>query len=337
MTDPLYLCLVEVLTAAGELLQCYLDCGHAGDSDTLLTQLLLGYARPVIEPVVAKRLEGCEFSQRREVAGAAMAALQSRLRYWREEPGQAPAIPDFAAYATGVAADTVTRYLASSFYEDNRLRCRLLLLLTTNPDFSVWETAQGAWIAGLASARNRQPASPSRLAAMHQPAAPRSLAELPTLLNGIFQQLRSPVELSGLTSVVAAILHAGGKPSPALPGDDRTVDLRNWLSHLWREIAELPADQRVALLLHINGAEEPALAVLADNGIARFRDLAEAVLVTPRELAGLWNRLPLDDQEIGARLGLEGQQVVERRVAARQNLRRRLSACPCRDRPRLNN
>jgi hypothetical protein len=42
-------------------------------------------------------------------------------------------------------------------------------------------------------------------------------------------------------------------------------------------------------------------------------------------LAELWNRLPLSDLEIGARLGATQRQVINLRKAARERLARRLS------------
>jgi hypothetical protein len=62
---------------------------------------------------------------------------------------------------------------------------------------------------------------------------------------------------------------------------------------------------------------------VVDLGVASFREVAEALETTPEELAGLWNRLPLEDLEIATRLGLERQQVINLRCTARERLARR--------------
>ena len=68
--------------------------------------------------------------------------------------------------------------------------------------------------------------------------------------------------------------------------------------------------------------------LIEDLGIATFQELAGMLGMAKEELAELWNRLPLDDNEIGARLGVERQQVINLRSAARQRLQRRMSTVP---------
>ena len=65
---------------------------------------------------------------------------------------------------------------------------------------------------------------------------------------------------------------------------------------------------------------------MVDLGVATFREVAAALEIGPEELAELWNRLPLEDLEIAARLGLDRQQVINLRSTARQKLARRENA-----------
>ena len=68
--------------------------------------------------------------------------------------------------------------------------------------------------------------------------------------------------------------------------------------------------------------------LLISANVSSFSQLAGALSMTLEELAGLWNDLPLDDARIAARLGLERQQVINLRKAARARLARRWSISP---------
>jgi len=100
--------------------------------------------------------------------------------------------------------------------------------------------------------------------------------------------------------------------------------LRNWLGLVWAEIRELPENQRAALLLNLRSVHGAAVALIADLGLATFSEIATALGMNVQALAELWNRLPLEDREIAERLGLERQQVINLRSAARQRLERRV-------------
>src|SRR5581483_8319845 len=91
------------------------------------------------------------------------------------------------------------------------------------------------------------------------------------------------------------------------------------------EICQLPAGQRKALLLNLRLPEGSAVELLEDLGVADVHSLAATLEMAPAELAELWGRLPLDDLEIAARMGIGRQQVINLRSAARQRLRRRTS------------
>ena len=92
---------------------------------------------------------------------------------------------------------------------------------------------------------------------------------------------------------------------------------------LWTGIAQLPPPQRAALLLHLRDDRGgPALALLPASGVASIPRIAEALEMPVDDLAELWNRLPLPDSEIGPRLRLDRQQVINLRSTARQRLAR---------------
>jgi hypothetical protein len=97
------------------------------------------------------------------------------------------------------------------------------------------------------------------------------------------------------------------------------------LERLWCEVAQLPADQRNALLLNLRDEQGgSALAFLPPSGVASVSEIARVLGLQPGQLAELWPRIPLDDLEIANRLGISRQRVINLRSAARQRLARRL-------------
>jgi hypothetical protein len=69
-----------------------------------------------------------------------------------------------------------------------------------------------------------------------------------------------------------------------------------------------------------------ALPAFPALGVASMRQIAAALEMPAEELAGLWGRMPLSDLEIAARLGLQRQQIINLRKAARQRLARRTAS-----------
>jgi hypothetical protein len=99
---------------------------------------------------------------------------------------------------------------------------------------------------------------------------------------------------------------------------------REELQALWREVAELPLNQRIALLLNLRDPDGgSAMHALPATGIVSMVELARLLGIDDAELAALWDQLPLDDLTIASRLGLTRQQVINLRKSARARLARR--------------
>src|SRR5207244_2363618 len=104
------------------------------------------------------------------------------------------------------------------------------------------------------------------------------------------------------------------------------VESRDTLRMVWKEIRELPARQRCALLLNLREEEEGnALALLVTSGIATLQEIAAVLEMSVSELAEIWASLPVDDRTIAERLGLTRQQVINLRKSARARLARRIA------------
>ena len=337
-----------------ELFERYLASPAPGDDpDSILETLLTDCAPPILNRVVRKRLGSLYTPEdAAELTSEAMLELLSRLRALGE--GGATSDLPFDALAAGVAANTVYRFFAQRFPEHNRLRKRLRYVIETGGRFRLWTGPDGAAICGLAHTSPQRAGQGAAAAERLVDAAdiercldrlrrrPMPAHPLAPLVFEILRTLARPIDLSRLTTLAAEVVgieepswvsaQAGGEEEiPGLPADPAPsaamrLELRQRLERLWPEILRLPARHRSALLLGARTSAGAAVGLVVDLGVATFREAAAALEIGPEELAELWNRLPLEDLEIAARLGLDRQQVINLRSTARQKLARRENA-----------
>jgi hypothetical protein len=311
------------------------------DPDTLLERLLV-MAQPVATRIVRRHLGSlCTPADAAELANEAMLELLSRLRALYDA-GTSPPNFRFESLTVGVAVNTVHRFHARHIPERNRLRKKLRYLLETGERFRLWQGAEGKAVCALAGASEKERLASSadvdrcRESLRNQPVPAHPLA---TLLLEILRTLVRPIELSRLTAIAAdftgiqepawsAPENESGESGPQFPAHPAPsaglrLELRERIESMWPEILRLPARQRIALLLSARTPVETVAGLLVDLGVTSFGQMAVALEMTPEGLAPLWNRLPLEDREIAARLGLERQQVINLRATARERLTRR--------------
>ena len=331
-----------------EIFELYRNASPGEDAAALLEDLLVNHAEPLIRRSVERRLSRLyQAADAADLVHEAMAELLARLHALRREPQPEPF--NFDALATRAAANTVHRYWGRLFPEWARLRKRLRYFVETDRGVRLWRNQRGELICAPAGASDsdgvadaREIAS-CREAVAEAGAAGKSAGEA---ARATLERLGRGIAFTALVAAVAGLLgvrdappeagpSAADAPDPA-PGAAERIEWRERMEALWREIRDLPPRQRAALLLGLRAAHGAALWGMADLGVARFGELAESLEMTPPELAELWNRLPLEDLEIAARLGTERQQVINLRQAARQRLARRVraAAVPMRERNR---
>ena len=332
-----------------ELFERYLAVAIPDDDpESILETLLVDCAQPILNRVVRSRL-GARYnpSDAADLSSEAMLELLSRLRALREGRGSSSDLP-FDALAAGVAANTVHRFFSRRFPERSRLRKRLRYAIESHAGLSLWAGADGSAICGLAGASSVPAGESASLAGAADMercvnelrSRPLPAHPLGPLALAILRSLARPIDLSRLTALVADISgglqepswispasyqedHIPGMPPDPAPSAATRLELRQRLERLWPEILALSARHRNALLLSARGPSGAAVWLVADLGVASFREVAAALEATPQELAELWNRLPLEDLEIAARLGLDRQQVINLRCTARERLARR--------------
>ena len=287
-------------------------------SDELLHRLIWEQAFPVVKRIVRFRVPS---SAVEDVCQNVAADLIARLRMQSKEVA-APAIRDLGAYAAAAAQHGCNEYFRQSFPMRYRLRHRVRYLLAKCSNFHLWRSTGGEWLCGLREhpAGGRAPVWESARETAHhlQAVLEGSGVEMPLDIAveqvgrrmGIYDQCECDPDL--LISQAPSIY--------------TELERRDRIEVIWQEIRQLPAPQRVALLLNLRDEQGgPALVLLPIIGIASIREIAEILKMPAEELARLWSRLPLDDHNIAGLLGLKRQQVINLRKSARERLTRRIT------------
>jgi hypothetical protein len=312
-----------------DLLACFLACEDAAESERLLERLVCEQAEQVVSRIVASRIPPASAE---DVRHEIFAGLIARLREMKEG-GAETEILDFSAYAAVAAFHGCKEYFRQCYPLRYRLRNRLRYLLTKERRFALWLDAGGEWICGL---RQWRPGWSPRKSGEELDSAGElswsSSREAAAVVAQIFEDSGAAVPFDELVGAVAHRWGITDRPeqSAAEPAAGAQIETalqnRSWLKRLWEEIAELPARQRIALLLNLRDDHGgSALMLLPATGVASLRQIAAALEMEAEALARIWNDLPLADQQIAAQLKLTRQQVINLRKSARERLGRRLA------------
>lgn len=298
---------------------------HSPDSDQL-GELLANRAEPIIRKVVFHRITDSRADAEDVCSDAVLSLLQHLQRH--EGVAGRPPIENFASYAAATAQHACDQYLRRKNPAVWRLRNRIRYLIEHDDKLAAWRDSQGRWLCGFAiwegQEQTLQAPPPSSVVVSES-------GELRELLFRLFHRTAGPLELSAVVEVARTLQgfraslgeHTDDVELPDnQPAIDSRFEQRRYAAKLWKEIQDLPVRQRSALLLNVNN---DAVNLLLFTGIARFRELATALDMRPEELASLWSRLPLEDNQIAQRLGGTRQQVINLRMAARKRLANRLA------------
>lgn len=311
------------------------------EADDRLGGLLTELAAPLISRVIRAQLPEADDGDREDVGSGALLRLTERLRAVRGGDGEE--IASFEGYVVATARNACRAYLREYRPEWTRLSNQVRYLLGHDPAFATWRAEDGRRVAGLAAWRGRPAAGPDRI-------APEALAldataaelDLGLLLRRLLLARGGPCPLPLLMALVAELRDleevrsvplapAEGDDTPGLQlvspaaGPERELADRRFLEAVWAEVASLPLGQRRALLLNLrDGRGGDLLSLLPTAGIVPGRAIAALLEIEPRELEALWERLPLEDREIGELFDLTQRQVVNLRKSGRERLARRM-------------
>jgi hypothetical protein len=328
----------DPLPQANELFRRYLAARNQDeDPEDLLARLVVDFAQPLVGRVVRRRLSSVRDVNPQDVedvCSEALSVLVPRLRDLRTSH-DAATVWDFGAYVAGLASHVAFKFFAARFPERSRLRNRLRYVLTSDARFRMWRADGGRSVCALARLGDCPVLSGAALEPFRQTigARPYRVSKLPDLLFAVLTDVPGAVEVGDLTSIIGplagvddraeAVENAAEALVDSRPSHSRQFELRESLCALWSDVMDLPVPQKVALLLNLRTTGGAGAWLLTELGVVSFRELAVSLGLTAEALAGLWNRLPLEDLEIAKLLSLERQQVINLRSAARQRLGRR--------------
>lgn len=340
----------------------FLEQKDEASADDLLSQLITEHASPVIKQIVRyklRRYSGSEDGHSHtadadDLHNEVIVKLLYDLRERRNAAGEK--IDDFRGYTAVTTYRACSEYLRRKHPLRHGLKNRLRYALNAHPDLAAWPDASGESVGGFAVWREAQIRATRNDALKKLQADPYELAgALPAgsdfrkmnpaeLMAAIFNFAGGPVELDDLVSIVAA-LHGISERTDSLDAvdeegrrgyenlKDERADVgqqavqRDHLRRVWEEICQLPAPQRVALLLNLKDDNGNCVTTLLPvAGVASVRQIAKVLEIPPEEFYRLWGDLPLDDATIANLLGLARQQVINLRKSARERLARRMKA-----------
>lgn len=326
------------------LLRPLLRAATAEEREAVLEALLAEHAYARIDRALDSRYRQSALSpsHREDIRAEVLLRLVNRLHALVHDDGSEP-VMSFCDYVAVVAFNTFDGFLRRSYPLRSKLKNRIRYALRHDPRLAEWHRG-GEPVAGLTEWRESVRVRESDRV-MDQIETPRAIrqttGDLRPLLVQILGHAGRPVTVSALVSAIADLQNLPGLDAAQLddahPSQQRNVvdDLANasFLREVWAEICELPLKQRIALLLNArDAAGESVVRVLPVTGIASARQIGETLAIDSRELAALWNELPLEDTRIAVLLHVTRQQVINLRQAARNRLARRLHKQPAKGR-----
>lgn len=328
------------------LLAAFLDAVSADEATAALGELLGGDTDRVLRDATRRVLSG---SMRRLVdTDDAIGDVRLRLigRLWALRRGEGEPIDNFQAYAAAAATRVCYSYLRERHPARTRLRNRVRYAVSHHADTELREDADGTWSCRTRKTMRPAPAPGATTAFLDAPATFMErhrldvTAPLPSLLSAVLERLDRPVAFDRCVDAMAVLL--GVIETEALapreqedgdhhlqvvdPAPDAATAIadREALRSTWAEVVALPPNQRIALLLNLRDPEGGAMIhVLPATGVVSMEALASALAMDAPDLSALWDRLPIDDEELAGRLGLSRQQVINLRKSARARLARR--------------
>ena len=310
------------------ILKPLVEAADASARDRAMETILVEHVQPVIASVVS-RYRARAFSKEDAEDLTATINLQIVKRL-QQLTAETPVL-QLDDYVATVAYNAVRRFLRDRNPERTRLKNRLRYLLAREDRLALWES-DGEFVCGLAHWRGQPPGRPRTVLRTATDAMLDRKSPSEALI-ALFAAERAPLRLDDVVRITVDlwnIAEAGTgdstvEPESESPGIAAQIETRETIQMLWREVCELRAPQRAALLMNlrdVQGANGVALLVM--SGVATVDEIAAAMGITPIKLSEIWNDLPFDDNTIAQSLNISRQQVINLRKAARERLARKL-------------
>jgi len=317
-----------------------------GEKDPVRAEALLGnlvnsHVEPLVFRIVSSRLRrhsSAHHGQIEDVSSEAVVAFLLHVEELRAR--RAAPVANLDAFVSTLAARACNDYFRRAYPAFHSLRNKLRYLIERYPDLGRWkDPGSGVWLCGLAAWRiqgkiaSLAVADVDRIEGLQDALSAQHPADQ---LAEVFSRANAPIPFNDLALLIARLWNVQeaemevAEDQEALDATqplDVTMAQKQWLTVLWNYIAELNRNQRAALLLNLKGPGGCCGAsLLVTTGVATIRQIARAIDLPDAEFASLWERTPLNDQEVADLLSLTRQQVINLRKSARAKLTRQMQA-----------
>jgi RNA polymerase sigma factor (sigma-70 family) len=317
------------------------------ESQHLLENLVASHINPIIKEIIHHKLRlhtgGGNQQDGEDVQGNAVLKLLSFLRQFKLDPASRN-ISNFRSYVAVTAYNACNEYLRQKYPQRHSLKNQLRYLFSHFPPLAIWSADNDNAVCGMIDwqSQKRLAASQSEIINLLNKAMSLGLDNQPLIdvVTTLLKFLDSPIALDDLVNLVAEAKgirdgaaqienEEGESLVERLPDSrarvDTAVEQRSHLERLWKEIAELPLRQRIALLLNLKDEHgNSQLEMFPFTGVATIRQIARVLEMSDEEFTRLWNHLPMEDARIAERLKLTRQQIINLRKSARQRLAKRM-------------
>src|SRR5215204_1215584 len=194
------------------LLLPFLQATDRKESESLLARLLSAHATPIIKSVIKNKL-GVSLSaadgrfqnqEALEIENDVVALIMVELNALQGTRGR-NVIGNFRSYVAVVTFHACSGFLRRKNPERRRLKSSLRHLLTTRPDFALWQGVEKDWLCGLKQWQGREPAGAGAGPPGRDTGGPGGLAHL-KLQGG------RDMEYVPLEEVLPEVLRNAGRP-----------------------------------------------------------------------------------------------------------------------------
>jgi DNA-directed RNA polymerase specialized sigma24 family protein len=344
------------------LLLAYVDSNDNDECQMLAHRLIRDHCSAIIRNTIRFRL-GSRYGngsvagggeEIEDLYGEVVVEVWRRLTYFKASRELSAAIADFRGLVGVISHHACSGYLRRKNPNRCRFAKRVRYHLSSNPRFALWQDGGSGYLCGFRSWR-QEPAKGRGLNGRATAAASafdlfrqsltvedaQQIKGVADLLSALFDWVGGPVPVDDAIDVAVGFFgskelldtttsFAGGSakspesvPDPS-SGIAAELEQREFLVWVWSEIADLPVQQRRALLLNLRDSQgDGVITLFPILRVASVIEIAETLDMPRNELVALWDSLPLDDQTIADRLGLSRRQVINLRRSARERLQRR--------------
>src|SRR6185503_11041135 len=174
---------------------------------------------------------------------------------------------------------------------------KLRYILSHHKQLAIWQLEKREWLCGFVSWRNQKwprqsadrlrqlRADPSSINYFSDPA--QQERDLLRLVKAIFEFVGAPISLDDLVDVAGSILGTNDKPDDQLNEAAfeikidtealfaERIDKQVYLKQVWKEMRELPPEQRAAMLLNLKDRDESDITIIfVSSGVATISEMA---------------------------------------------------------------